>query len=98
MKIYLKKKLIEPSETPCQGCYCEICDYAIHDGFDNCPNCGKNLTSFILRYTEQKVSDMLRTLANMIAQDAKKRKGGYSHYVEDLIKFAKNNPTEGAGE
>ena len=72
---------------------CEICDDAIHDGFDNCPNCGKNLTSFILRYTEQKVSDMLRTLANMIAQDAKKRKGGYSHYVEDLIKFAKNNPT-----
>ena len=33
MKIYLKKKLIEPSETPCQGCYFEFKDCAKLDKF-----------------------------------------------------------------
>ena len=33
MKIYLKKKLIEPSETPCRGCYFEFRDCAQLDKF-----------------------------------------------------------------
>ena len=80
---------------------CEICDYAIHDGFDDCPNCGKNLTSFRLRYTEQEVSDMLRTLAYMSVGCPGDMSVGLC-YKEDCIdckiEYAKNNPTEEVGE
>jgi len=90
---------------------CEICDHAIHDGFDGCPNCGKNLTSFRLRYTEQEVSDMLRTLAKYIDDnmndcylpDTEICKEVYpvnvhKQCVKCMIDYAKNNPTEEAGE